>query len=59
MAEMVRNPPVMGETWFPSMDWEILLEEVMAAHSSILAYKIPMDLGAWWAIFHGMAKSQT
>ena len=37
MAEMVRNPPVMGETWVPSMDCKILLEEVMAAHSSILA----------------------
>ena len=31
----------------------------MATHSSILAWKIPMDRGAWWATVHGVAKSQT
>ena len=35
------------------------LEEDMAAHSSILAWKIPMDRGAWWATVHRVAKSQT
>ena len=35
------------------------LEEGMATHSSILAWRIPMDRGAWWATFHGVAKSQT
>ena len=31
----------------------------MATHSSILAWRIPMDRGAWQAIVHGAAKSQT
>ena len=31
----------------------------MAPHSSTLAWKIPMDRGAWWASVHGVAKSQT
>ena len=33
------------------------LEEGMATHSSILAWRIPMDTGAWWATVHGVAKS--
>ena len=31
----------------------------MATHSSILAWKIPVDRGAWWATVHGVTKSQT
>ena len=31
----------------------------MAAHSSILAWRIPMDRRAWWATVHGVAESQT
>ena len=31
----------------------------MAPHSSTLAWKIPMDGGAWWAAVYGVAKSQT
>ena len=31
----------------------------MATHSSILAWRIPMDRGAWWATVHGIAKSWT
>ena len=31
----------------------------MAPHSSTLAWKIPMDGGAWWAAVHGVAKSRT
>ena len=31
----------------------------MATHSSILAWGIPMDRGAWWATVHRVAKSQT
>ena len=29
----------------------------MATHSSILAWRIPVDRGAWWATIHGVAKS--
>jgi len=35
------------------------LEEGMATHSSILAWRIPMDRPAWQATVHGVAKSQT
>ena len=41
MAQMVKNPPAMQETWVPSLVQEDPLEEVMAPHSSILAWKIP------------------
>ena len=34
------------------------LEKEMATHSSILAWRIPMDRGARWATFHGVSKSQ-
>ena len=40
-------------------DQEDPLEEGTAAHSSILAWRIPMDKGAWWATVHGVTKSQT
>ena len=56
---MVKKPPAMGETWVQSLDWEEPLEEGMVTHSSILAWRIPMDRGAWWATVHGVAKSQT
>jgi len=59
VAQTVRNPPVMWETWVQSLGWEDPGEEGMATHSSILAWRIPMDRGAWRATFHGVAKSQT
>ena len=37
----------------------MVLEESMAPHSSILAWRIPMNRGAWRAIVHGVTKSQT
>ena len=36
----------MWETWVPSLGWEYTLEEGMATHSSILAWRLPMDRGA-------------
>ena len=56
---MVKNLPAMLETWVQSLGWEDPLEQGMATHSSILAWIIPMDRGAWWTIVHGVAKSQT
>ena len=47
------------ETWVQSLGGEDPLEEGMATHSSILAWRIPMDRGAWLATVHGIAKSQT
>ena len=41
MAQMVKNPPAMQETWVQSLSWEDPLEESMATHSSILAGRVP------------------
>jgi len=43
---MVKNPPAMWDPWVRSLGWEDPLEEGMATHSSILAWRIPMDRGA-------------
>ena len=47
------------ETQVQSLGWEDPLEEGMATHSSVLAWRIPMDTGSWWATVQGVAKSQT
>ena len=41
MAYMVKNPPVIKETWVQSLCWEDPLEKRMATHTSILAWRIP------------------
>ena len=56
-AQLVKNSSAMLEIWVWSLGWEDPLEEGMATHSSILAWRISMDRGAWWAIVHGVAKS--
>ena len=48
----------MQETWVRSLGQEDPLEKEMATHSSILAWRIPMDRGAWWTVVHGVTKSQ-
>ena len=54
VAQMVKNLSAMWETWVQSLGWEDPLEEGTATHSSILAWRIPMDRGAWRAtIFAG------
>ena len=47
VAQMIKNPPAMEETWVRSLGWENTLEEGMATHTSILAWRISMDRGAW------------
>ena len=42
-----------------SLGWEDPLEKGMATPSSVLAWRIPMDRGAWWSIVHGVTKSRT
>ena len=59
VAQMVKNLPAMLETWVRSLGWEDPLEEGMAAHSSILAWRIPVDKGIWQATVNEVAKSQT
>ena len=43
MAQMVKNPSAIVRTWVQPVAWEDPLEEGMATHSSILAWRIPMD----------------
>ena len=50
--------PMAQETQVRALGWEDPLEEGMATHSSILAWRIPMVWGAWWANAHRVAKSQ-
>ena len=56
---MVKNPPAMQQTRVQSLVRDDPLEKGLATHSSILAWRIPMDRGAWWAIVQGVPKSQT
>ena len=58
VAQMVKNLPAMWETWIQSLGWEDPLEKGMATHSNILAWRIPMDRGAWQATLYGVAKSR-
>ena len=41
MAQTIKNPPAMPQTWVQSLGQEDLLEENMAAHSSIADWRIP------------------
>ena len=56
---MVKNLPAVLETGVQSLGQEDALEKGKATHSSILAWRIPMDRGAWWATVHGVTKSWT
>ena len=38
---MVKDLPLMQETWVQSLDWEVTPEKKMATHSSILTWRIP------------------
>ena len=59
VTQMVKNQPAMWKTWVRSLGQEDPLEEGMATHSNILAWRIPMDTGAWRATVHGVAESWT
>ena len=53
VAQLLKNPPAMWETWVWSLGWEDPLEKGKATHSSILAWRIP------WTIVYGVARSRT
>ena len=53
MAQLVKNPPAMRETWVRSPGWEDPLEKRKVTHSSILVWRIP------WPTVHGVAKRWT
>ena len=57
VAQMVKNLPVMQETWVQSLGWKDPLEEGMAAHSSILAWRIPIYRGTWQVMVHEVTES--
>ena len=59
VAQMVKNPPTMRETWIRSLGEDNPLEKGMATHSSILAWRTPMDRAAWWATVLGVAELDT
>ena len=56
---MVKNVPAIWETWVQSLGWEDPLVKGMPTHSNSLAWRTPMDRGAWRATVHGVAKSWT
>ena len=59
-AQSVKNLPPMRETRVRSLGGDDPLEKEMATHSSILAWKNPMDTGAWCAMVHAVSrKSRT
>ena len=45
MAQRVKNPPAMRETWVQSLGWEDPLKKGKATHSSVLAWRIPWTEG--------------
>ena len=57
VVQIVKNLPALHETWVGFLSWEGPLEEGLAAHSSILAWRIPKDRGVWQATGHGVVKS--
>ena len=62
VAQWVKNLPAMQETQetqVQSLGWENPLEGGMATHSSILAWRNPMDRRPWQAIVHGVAEADT
>ena len=54
VIQTVKKPPAMQETWVRSLGWKDPLVEGTATHSSILAWRIPMDF-----LVHGVEKSWT
>ena len=47
VAQLVKNPSAMWETWVWSLGWEDPLEKGKATHSSILAWRIPRTVSSW------------
>ena len=57
VTQTVKNPPAVWETWVQSLGWEDPMEEGMAARSSILVWRVPVDRGACTVL--GVTKSWT
>ena len=59
VAQSVKNPSAMRETWVQSLGWKDPQGEGMATLSRIPAWRIPMDRGAWHEAVHGVTKRGT
>ena len=59
VAQIVKYLPTIRETWVQSLSWEDPLEKEMATHSSVVAWRIPMDLSLPGSSVHEIAKSWT
>ena len=60
MAQLVKNPPAMWETWLQSLGWEDPLEKAMVTLSNILAWRISWtEEPGGLPTVHGVAKSRT
>ena len=59
VAQLVKNPSAMWETWVQSLGWEDPLEKGKATHSNYSCLESSVDRGAWWATVHKVAKSRT
>ena len=59
VAQTVKHPPAIQETWVRSLGWEGPLGKKMSTLSSILAWRVPGTEKPWQATVHGVSKSQT
>ena len=59
MAQPVKNPPAVQEMRVRFLSQEDSLEEGVTTHPRILAWRIPMDRGARWAMVHGVTELDT
>ena len=59
MVQRVKILLAMREIWVQSLGCKDPLEKGIATHASILAWRIPMDRGAWQAIVHEVTMIQT
>ena len=48
VAQLIKNPPAVQETWVRSLGWEDPLEKGKAAQSNILAWRIPWTVESIW-----------
>ena len=58
VAQLVKNPPAVQETWVQSLGWEDPLEKGMNSFQ-YSCQENSMDRGAWWATVHGVTESDT
>ena len=59
VAQTLKNLPAKWETWVRSLGWEDPMEEGVITHCGTLAWRIPMDRGAWRATVHRVTESRT